>query len=158
MRRRSLMAVAAAALCAWAAVSAVRHARVRTPAGGGEAPAAAAVADKGPSSLLARWGSVWVPMPDAAAESPNGPERVGAELARSYRDDVCGCQTKACWKATSAGYRSSVGLAVAQSDGEGPIIDAAFREASACIRRIYAADAVENAAHESSADSSPLLR
>jgi hypothetical protein len=80
---------------------------------------------------------------------------VGAELARSYRDDVCRCTTKACWKETSAGYRSSVGLAVARSDDEGPVIDAAFREASTCIRRIYAADAVENAPPEPSTDSPP---
>jgi hypothetical protein len=149
------MAMAAAALCAWAAMKAAPHAGVRRLTGGGEAPAAAAVAGKGPSSLLAQWGSSWVPMPDAEAASPQVPPKVGAELARSYRDDVCGCTTKACWRATSASYRSSVGLAVAQSDGEGPIIDAAFRAASTCIRRIYAADALENAAREPAADGSP---
>lgn len=155
MRRKSLMAVAAAALCAWAAARAARPAGAPRPAGGGEAPATA-VSGQGPSSLPARWGLLLVPAPNAEAESPNGPPKVGAELARSYRDDVCGCQTKACWKATSAGYRSSVGLAVAQADGEGPVIDAAFREASSCIRRIYAADAIEHASHEPSPDASPL--
>ena len=74
----------------------------------------------------------------------NAPEEVGVALALRYRDDMCACDTKACWREASAAFQNSVGLAVPRTEEEGRSIQEAFREATACIKRIHAVELADS--------------
>ncbi len=143
MRRRILaVTMACVALGAWARVAAV------TPPARGAAPALASPSPAAPADRAAPGADgarAPAATPTAAASPAPAVEKAGVALARSLRDDACACTTKACWRATSATYQASVGLVVPRSAEEGRHVDEAFREAVACLKRIYAAEAPDEA-------------
>jgi hypothetical protein len=136
-----MFSCASAALIFWAVASPRSPA---SPVGPG-----APDQDRGPSAATATGGPDVVPRPRlAGADTSTAPapasaaeptRKTGVALAQSYRDDICGCDTKACWREVTAGYRKSVGLAVSRVPEEAEIIKAALRETAGCIRRIDAA-------------------